>query len=68
MAITLTHDDVVALNQLRRSRFADGVQAVLIKQLAEHRRVYEQEPANEANRIQLDLTKTVLHLLYEVVL
>ena len=64
--ITLAHDDIVALNQLRRSRHADGVKAVLIKQLAEHRRTYEEEPALEANRIQLDLTKTVLHLLYEV--
>ena len=66
MAIQLTHDDVVALNSLRRSRHAAGVEAVLIKQLAEHRRTYEEEPANEANRVQIDLTKTVIHLLFGV--
>lgn len=65
MAINLTHDDVVAINQLRRSRHADGVKAVLVKQLAEHRRVFEEEPALESNRAQLDLTKTVLRLLFE---
>jgi len=64
--ISLTHDDIVAVNALRRSRHADGVKAVLVKQLAEHRRTFEEEPALEANRAQLDLTKTVLRLLFEV--
>jgi hypothetical protein len=68
MAIQLTQDDVVAINQLRRSRHADAIKAVLIKQVAEHRRVYEVEPANEANRVTLDLSKTDLHLLFEVAL
>jgi hypothetical protein len=62
--ITLTLADKIAINQLRRSHHADGVRAVLDKQLAEHRRLYEVAPASEDLRVELDLIKTSLYLLF----
>lgn len=65
MSIQLNQADVIAIRQLRRSPMGAAIKAVLHKLRTENRRVYEETTASEPNRVELNDSKSALHILFD---